>query len=191
MPYDPTLEDSFRWTRHLEDKLIVFDGQPIVGNMDSSSTAYPYNTIRACEACFLIYDVTSRASFEYLRRCHHNISLKRSHQRSHSFRGVFFVVANKIDRDKGDWAVSIKEAEEFSALINAVFLPMSAKTEEGLRPDMLHDVARRIFLRRIQTRSDEEAQSAVDGRSRPRPGPLDGVLMGSFWSDVRRREEES
>ncbi|KAK5121342.1 hypothetical protein LTR85_005508 [Meristemomyces frigidus] len=203
-PYDPTLEDGFRWPARLEDKLILFEGEMYMGNLDMPHSATSGPTMRACEACFLVYDVTSRASFNYLRRGHCNIHLEgvakkpRSSSRAENpdtagspFSGVFVVIANKIDRPKSDWAVSLAEAWEFCASIDAALLPMSAKTEKGTGSAVLLDVTRRVFLRRIQRQSEERRSlRATHGRKPGGPGPLDGVLKGSFWTCLKRQENE-
>ena len=112
-----------------------------------------------CEACILVYDVTNRASFQALSWYYENFYLERSLERSGPcelrcrpscaprppFRGMFFVIANKIDCDKAEWEVSIQEGEDFCVPIGAVFLQMSAKTGEGSRTEAILDMANHIL----------------------------------------------
>ena len=181
----------------------MFEGEPgpnvgiTTGSPKDDVYGYAYHMVRHCEACILVYDVTSRESLEELGRYYKHFFEERSlernggHSRSYSpprgrFRGLFLVIANKIDFDASEWEVSIEEGEDFSARIGAAFFQMSAKTGEGVTAGVLADMASLVILRRIQNQSEHEMQEKVEGRA---PGPLDSVLKGAFWADMRSTRE--
>ena len=194
---------SFRWVPRVEDRLVVFEGENNIGDLARSPEDYgpgtisDYSGVRRCEACIFVYDVTNRASFEALQRHHRNFYVERSLERPTlwgligsealprpPFRGLFFVIANKIDCDRNDWTVSIQEGEDFSAPIGAVFLQMSAKTGEGAGKDVLVDIACHILLQKIWNASEDRNQEEAERRA---PGPLDSMLPSPFCSDMRQR----
>lgn len=118
--------------------------------------------IRYCEACILLYDVTDRRSFEALEHAYGSFHVQRSFpsnipglEQCSPFRGLFFVIGNKIDLPADEWEVSIQEAEEFSARIGAVFFQMSAKTGQGGGREAMEDIVNHVLLRRIEVGIEE------------------------------------
>ena len=179
-------------------------------NMGGPPKDYPpdrhsgYYMVRDCEASIFVYDVTNRASFESLGRYHQNFCEERCLERPPwrlspssplsknpprpPFRGLFFVIANKIDRDRSDWAVSINEGEDFSARMEAIFLQMSAETGEGAQEEVLNDMASHILLRKIQNIIEDDGQEKAE---RTVAGPYDNALQGpsrsNFWKQDATR----
>ena len=143
----------------------------------------PYSTARHCEACIFVYDVTNRASFDCLCPYYDNIFLERSLERpKHTagwchhdcpprppFRGLFFVIANKTDREKTEWAVSMEEGEAFCSSIGAIFMPMSAKTGEGSGSNAVLEMANHVLFQRVQNRPLFEGETTPDKREAQTP----------------------
>ena len=169
----------------------MFEGELNSSDLAWAPTDYPpgisaYNMVRHCEVCIFVYDVTSRASFERVSTYYKNFSEERSLERPYRsktferapspprppFRGRFVIIANKSDEDERDWIVSAGEGEDLSASMGAIFLQMSAKTGQGAEADVVADIARRVLLRRVHSRTEG------GGRQRAPARPLDHVLQG-------------
>ena len=189
----------------IEGKLVMIDGEMSMGPPEWSRAFRPgivsgYCMIRHSDASIFIYDVTNRATFEDLEGYHKDyieqrslvMTTGRSSQPHSPFQapslGALFVIANKIDHDRSDWEVSIQEGENLSVALEAMFLQMSAKTGDGASEAVLKDIVGHVLLRKIRDigKSDDEFHGNAGPR---RAGPLDNVLQGPFWSELRRREE--
>ena len=187
----------------IEGKPIKFDGESNFGDAGKSPTdgEHYFRMVRHCEVCVFVYDVTNRSSFEELRGYYQNFYIERSLDGSRDsypapsdpprgrFRGLFFVIANRIDSDVHDWTVSPQEGEDFSAAIGAVFLQMAPKTGEGMGPEVLADIARLVLLRRFQNKCEHEAETQTKAQETAEQGkarPLDSVLQAPFWSEMRQ-----
>lgn len=158
--------------KHIALELLVDCPAPKVSVEEwPSGLARPYSQARHYEAFFLVYDITSRASFEAVKAYQQNIVRERAISRSDcpecfrvecpprpSFQGLTFVFANKIDRDQSQWQVSLEEGRQFADSIATsaeshatYFLPMSVKTGKGCSRADGEGIARRIILRRTQS----------------------------------------
>ncbi|ORY67002.1 P-loop containing nucleoside triphosphate hydrolase protein [Pseudomassariella vexata] len=98
-----------------------------------------------CHACLLVYEVIRRETFERLDSLYDQIVAEEGTSRI-----PFFVVAQRTDRSRRYWNVTLLEADQFSEDIGAVFLSLSAKTGEGAGEDVLIDIASRAILSRVQ-----------------------------------------
>ena len=192
---------------NIEHKIIRFVGFTNSPPLDWKYTAkaWPqdmsgYYAARHCEACILAYDVTDWASFNALSWYHHNFLEERSLERSYCcgtemrcrpcaprppFRGLFFVIANKIDCDKSEWAVSLLEGEDFSASIGAIFLPMSAKTGEGSGAEAVLEIANYILWRRIENRPLLKGRKPFEDEDSGKPSSQSP--LNKLWQHVRKR----
>ena len=194
----------------IEGKLIWLEGT--MGRFSSQWSAKtfpqglgsPYLKARHCEACILVYDVTNRESFKAMRLCYDNFCLERSLERPQSmanycacrqdclprppFRGLFFVIANKIDRDEAEWTVSNEEGEDFCASIGAIFMPMSAKTGEGSGSNALLEIVNHVLFRRIENRPLLEGETTSNEEDSKRTVSPVRTRLSRCWSTfVRRR----
>lgn len=132
--------------------------------MDDYPQGYisPYMELRHVEVCIFAYDVTSRTSFDGMKRYYSDFLLERSREgrwcrvqcrpickpRKQPFKGLLYVIANKIDKPQDEWTVALAEGQEYAASIDATFIAISAKTGEGCRKDLLSNMAKHAFLRR-------------------------------------------
>jgi hypothetical protein len=153
--YDPFTEENFRLLTEIDGKLVAFNTAPVttrasLRDQPSSAAAENY-LVRQTEVCMFVYDVTNRANFDVFTRHHDNFMVVRSRSPPRPpLRGLFFVIARKIDKDKAEWQVSLQEGEDLSAAMGAIFLQMSAKTGEGASQEVLADIARLVLLRRME-----------------------------------------
>lgn len=182
--YDPTDSSDFALDVNVEGKHVQYDGEhqsPHLGWSPGSCPAdikITYYIMRHCEVCLYVYDVSDRSSFEAVKTYHELFFLERSLERSSCFqscspsclprppyRGLNFVIANKIDCEEEDWAVSRDEGEAFSASIGGTFIPMSAKTGEGAYDDLLADMTRLVLLRRVYYMVSRQPEQSLEARA--------------------------
>ncbi|KXS96223.1 hypothetical protein AC578_9636 [Pseudocercospora eumusae] len=133
-PRDPfTVE--FKWHKHVtiqgRDVHIQFD--LIHGDACNMSEAELLEYVRPNEACFLVYHVTHRESFDLLDKPREVYTKRRRILRRQARSNTVFGMANRIDRWRGDWTVSMHEADEFAQSFRALFLQMFAMTGKGAR----------------------------------------------------------
>lgn len=149
------------WQRH-----VTIQGKDVHLQFDlvSEDQALPPN-----EACMLVYDVTSPESFQSLDRFHDVFASRRRIPRRQARGTTYLVVANKIDRWRGDWAVSIRAADEFSERIDARFLQTSALTGKGLGDEIVVDIVSWVILART---NDEAGPRFIT-----RPVPIEEDMM--------------
>lgn len=107
--------------------------------------------IRNNEAYMLVYDVTDLESFEVLDGV---CRLYARIPRQRPWRVPFFVVASKIDRWRGGWAVPYLKGDEFARSVGATFLSMSAINGEGTGDEVIVDLVSRVLLSRYQNEVD-------------------------------------
>ena len=88
--------------------------------------------IRQCDACVLVYSCAARGTFDDLTGIWNELYF--GQQRATPDIGLckhIWVVANKTDLPRADWAVSLLEGDDFSSTIGADFRQMSTRTGEG------------------------------------------------------------
>lgn len=153
--------------------------------------------LRHCEAIFLVYDVGSRASFDAVRHYYRNILLERSTERRDiclfmcrpscpprpPYRGVVFVVANKIDRPDEEWEVTTEEGQEFCESIGAIFHAMSAKKDKGRGKERFSSMTRQVLSRRVENESIVQLPEAhaAEGFILPRVEQILRDQNKKFW----------
>ncbi|KAK3716670.1 hypothetical protein LTR37_006300 [Vermiconidia calcicola] len=135
-----------------------------------------------------------------MRTYYNNFCLERSLRRPHGlggycyndcpprppFQGLFFVIANKIDRDQAEWEISIEEGKEFCLIIGAIFMPMSAKTGEGSGSQAVLEMANHIFFRRIQNTLPLDGNTPPD-ETRSQSSAGDGGTRRAWWRSIFSR----
>ena len=90
-------------------------------------------TTRSAQGVVLVFDLTSRKSFENI-----NVWLE---QIKENLNNPFIVLfGNKNDRSKEEWQVTIEEAEEFAKKINLKFFETSANTKFGINEGLSYIV---------------------------------------------------
>lgn len=168
---------------------------------------------RHCEACFFVYSVGDRASFEAVRWYHEQFLLERSIERKNPrcwygcdsgvptycpprppFDGLIFVMANKID---GERVVTKEEGEQLSESLGATYMEISARMGDGVGTELLKRLVSRILLHRItenevvsQVNEDElgdGSSSAEAPEARPSMGKtfVSRVAMALSFKSIR------
>jgi Ras-related protein Rab-18 len=131
----------------------------------SLTSSYYRGTHGVC----LVYDVTSRASFESLERW-----LEEARLYCSSDDVVMLLVGNKIDRED-DRAVAESEGTAFAAKHGMLFVECSAKTQVGVQ-QVFEELVRKILERpRLW---DPEVQKRADS------SPGAGVSLGGPGDDT-------
>ncbi|KAK5173744.1 uncharacterized protein LTR77_002425 [Saxophila tyrrhenica] len=178
--YDPTMEDCFSLTTDIDGQRIRLTGTKTPTSLPQPDISdewfhFQYGWARHIEAVALVYDVTSRASFEVMCENYRNTCRERAQERNRcqwcphecpprpAFRGMVFIIANKIDKDPREWDVPLQDGEKFCATIDAIFMPTSAKTGEGSGWMAVLAMTYRILYRRIENGAFLESRMAALG----------------------------
>ncbi|KAM3423278.1 hypothetical protein BST61_g717 [Cercospora zeina] len=156
---DRTLAAELEWHKHVavqgRDVHIQFDLVSDGTLQRAHSTTMDY--VQNNEAFMLVYDVTDQESFDVLRQI---CQLYSEIPQQHPWHAVpFFIVASKIDRWRGGWAVPQRVGDEFASSVGATLLSMSALNGEGTGDAAMVDVASRVLLSRFQNDGDPEPRS--------------------------------
>lgn len=119
-----------RLTFHWETQIL---GDPRYIPHTSEGLETEKEKVRKSEGCVLAYDVGSKDSFDYIKWLYKECYLEqRDFPSRFSLPRPFWVIANKINRDRDIWEVSLSEGEAFAGEIGAPFFPMSTWTREGV-----------------------------------------------------------
>lgn len=189
---------GFKTTLQLDGKRTVLEMLVERPRTDVSVESYAagepndYLEGRHCEACFLVYDVTVRASFDAAKWYWENFQRERARPVSNCahcpwqvcsprppFQGCVFVLANKIDLDEAEWQVTLEEGMEFASSIGplAHFVPISVRTGENCGRASVEEMVRRILFRRTEQPPFREQRVERLRKQRERHGrPLDKPL---------------
>lgn len=111
------------------------------------------------EAYMVVYDVTDELSFDVAG---HLCEARFRIPREHPWRVPIFIVASKIDRWRGGWAVPLARGEELAKRVGATFLPVSALSGEGTGDEVIVDMVGSVLWSRYQ--------NEMDSLELPRPG---------------------
>ncbi|KAF2207008.1 hypothetical protein CERZMDRAFT_102855 [Cercospora zeae-maydis SCOH1-5] len=156
---DRTSTREFEWHKHVavqgRDVHVQFDLMSDGSLQQAQSNLMEY--IQNTEGFMLVYDVTDQESFDVLRQICQLYS--RIPQRRPWHAVPFFIVASKVDRWRGGWAVSHRMGEEFASSVGATLLSMSALNGEGTGDAVMVDVVSRVLLSRFQNDGDPEPRS--------------------------------
>lgn len=109
------------------------------------------------EAYMVVYDVTDEQSFDVAGQL---CEVRSQIPREHPWRVPVFLVASKVDRWRGGWAVPLARGEELAKRVDATFLPVSALSGEGTGDEVIVDMVGSVLWSRYQNEMD----------SLPRPG---------------------
>ncbi len=141
--YDPTLIEPEYYTsvglgnNRVSMKWLVQEcggGDCIITYVPSlSQIGDGINKIRESDGIALMYDVGSRASFEFMKVLYNLCYLENRQKAPDTYpKKPCWILANKIDLDPSRWEVALPEGEEYSQSIGATFFPISCRTTEGL-----------------------------------------------------------
>ena len=143
---------ELEWHKHIaiqgRDVHVQFD---MVSDEIRMPEDYLLEYIRNNEAYMLVYDVMDQESFDVVDQI---CRLYARIPRQRPWRVPFFIVASKIDRWRGGWAVPFLKGDEFAKSVGATFLPMSALNGEGTGDEVILDMVSRVLLSRHQNEVD-------------------------------------
>ena len=114
------LETKFISNDGEEKKLILMDN----GGAEKFHSIAIKN-IKNVDGIILVFDITSRTSFE-------NLSFWINSIKKLSKNPFIVLFGNKIDREKSEWKVAKEELNKFSEENNIKYLGVSAKTKKGI-----------------------------------------------------------
>lgn len=92
-------------------------------------------TLQGTNVFLLVYDVTDRRTFDFIKKVHAEVFKAEEQGRP------IWMCAGKSERPQEDWKVSAQEGEEFSTSIGARFLNFSGRTGLGLDDAFIHQIA--------------------------------------------------
>lgn len=138
--YDPTIEDTYKKQRIVDQKLCTIEVLDTAGQEEYSALRDQW--IRESEAFVLVYSVSSRVSFSRTSQFHHQIIEIKDQQQAGQI--PICLVANKSDRNSErevTVAEGIAAAEEFGC----DFAETSAKNNENIEK-VFSGVVRRLRI---------------------------------------------
>ncbi|KAL6073874.1 Small G-protein Ras2 [Balamuthia mandrillaris] len=123
--YDPTIEDSYRKQVRVGDETYMLEILDTAGQEEFSALRDQW--IRECEGFLIVYDITSRISFDELPKFHKQILRVKDTERANNI----MIVGNKCDLAEHR-EVSVTEGEDLAKSYGSLFLEASAKTRTNV-----------------------------------------------------------
>ena len=165
---DPEIEDSFRKQMEIDGEMVLLDVLDVV---PMEYTQPPFSMrgrdgwLRTCEGAVLVYDVTSRVSFERLIGSEQAWIDRwvRAKARDGPEGYPLVLVANKIDLvveggGGGNRVVSREEGEELASQYGFEYFETSAKT--GMNVEQVFEACVRLIkAKRIEEEEEEAARA--------------------------------
>jgi len=133
--YDPTIEDSYRKQCDIDDEVALLDVLDTAGQEEYSAMREQY--MRTGEGFLLVYDITSRQSFEEITTFQQQILRVKDKDYF-----PMVVVGNKCDLE-GEREVSRQEGEALARSFNCKFIETSAKSRLNVEK-AFYDIVREI-----------------------------------------------
>jgi GTPase KRas protein len=133
--YDPTIEDSYRKQCEIDDEVALLDVLDTAGQEEYSAMREQY--MRTGEGFLLVYDITSRQSFEEITTFQQQILRVKDKD---NFPMV--VAGNKCDLE-GEREVSRQEGEALARSFGCKFIETSAKSRINV-DKAFYDIVREI-----------------------------------------------
>jgi GTPase KRas len=139
--YDPTIEDTYR-------KQTMIDGHPVLLDVLDTAGQEEFSALRDSwmrygKCYLLIFDITSRSSFEQLSSFQEK--LLRIHDVDTTDNLSLVMVGNKADlQDQRE--VSVEECEQLAACWNVPYVEVSAKHAQGV--DEAFEIVAKHHLKR-------------------------------------------
>jgi small GTP-binding protein len=137
--YDPTIEDSYRMQKRINDKFITMEILDTAGTEQFTSMRDLY--MKNGEGFMLVYSITSRASYNELDSIYQHIC-----QIKDRYSYPLILAGNKCDLEE-DRTIEFEEAVERAQEWNCQMMEVSAKTGVNLN-QAFDDLARMILAER-------------------------------------------
>ena len=140
-PHEPTIEDSYRMSfgdppRHID--ILDTSGADVYSNLREGC-------IRQCQGFILVYDITSRSSFDFVQSLFSTIlTIKHNEENK---KPTLILVGNKSDQITKK-RVDCKEGRDFAQRHGCQFFETSAKTAENVEE---------VFLEALRLMEHSEA----------------------------------
>lgn len=142
------LDKKIKLKNSKEIKLIVWD---TAGQERFRSAAF--KTIKSVQGIALVFDVTSRKSFD-------NVNLWLEEIKEHFDNPCLVLLGNKVDIEKEKWEVTKEEIEQFAKKKNMAYFETSAKTSKGINESFVH--LANIAYDKIEKHKKEEPEEDND-----------------------------
>jgi len=156
--FDPTIEDGYRTQLVVDNHMCLLDVLDTAGGEEYATMRDQY--IRGAQGLILVYSVTSRSSFEFLKDIHQSI------RRVKQDNPIFMLVGNRCDLT---WERQVSKADgaALARQYGCDFIETSAKTTQNVERLFINIVR---SLRQTRQNSDtkskqEPPQPAKRGRS--------------------------
>jgi len=166
--YDPTIEDSYRKNCHIDNEFALLDILDTAGQDDFSAMREQY--MRSGEGFILVYSITSRSSFQFVKDLYQQILRTKDKD---SFPVV--LVANKSDLEY-ERQVSMNEGRELGRRMNCKCIETSAKLRLNV-DESFYTIVREI------RKYNREQQIGRPITGRPGSGPINSNLPQGFTRD--------
>jgi GTPase KRas protein len=122
--YDPTIEDAYRKQVAIDDETCLLDILDTAGQEEYSAMRDQY--MRGGQGFVLVYDITSRTSFEEILKFREHILRVKDKDQVPTV-----LVGNKCDLNE-DRQVTTVEGKELAKSYQCPFFEVSAKTRENI-----------------------------------------------------------
>ena len=155
-------------------KFVELEGQRVKLTIWDTAGQERFRTLtssyyRGAQGVILVYDVTSRESFDNLQ----SVWLKELETYSDLSTVVLMIVGNKIDKDQ-QRKVTLEEGRQWAKKLSAMFMECSAKTRVGVIT-AFEDLAHRILNAPSRSSSTDASAAAIRIDASP-TGEGDGCL---------------
>ena len=152
--YDPTIEDSYRKQTVIDNETVLLDILDTAGQDEYSAMRDQY--MRTGQGFILVFDVTSRATFDELATFAEQVSRVKDRNLGDV---PLLVVGNKCDL-ANQRAVTTGEASEFAASIGAAYIECSAKLRFNIE-EVFAEAVRQVKRHEQPRRSAAPPRNAV------------------------------
>jgi len=119
--YDPTIEDTFRKQKNIDDETCLLDILDTAGPEEFSSLRDQY--MATGQGFILTYAITSRSSFDEMKQFKDRLLKLKNHLK----KVPMVLVGNKVDLEEGRQVTTV-EGEEMGRQFDCPFFETSAKT---------------------------------------------------------------
>ncbi|GAB1226970.1 hypothetical protein ENUP19_0315G0007 [Entamoeba nuttalli] len=137
--YDPGIEEDYRTVMKIDDISIIIDVADTFGEDEFSAMRDMY--MRVCDGFILIYSITSKESFEQMKRIYEEIYRVKDVDKNEVL--PIIMVGNKCDLEN-ERQVMKEEGIEYADSVKCPFIECSAKTSENIN-QIFEIITRNVF----------------------------------------------
>ncbi|KAF8603732.1 ras-domain-containing protein, partial [Ceratobasidium sp. AG-I] len=178
--YDPTIEDAYRRSVIIDDKMTYVEIIDTAGPEEYATLCEQW--IREGEGYILVYSIASRFSYERMRSFQAAIVRVKGETRP-----TYMLVGNQSDRE-GERQVSRVEAQALSEEWDCPWMEVSAKTGRDV-DRMFSDTIRALRANRDRDTRAKPSQPSVSSKSVKKPA-IKTILFSNFFGTSREKDKE-